>query len=112
MIVNLPISSPNREPRVSKKLREEDQGAKGGAKGKQAKKEDKKAAKGGKQVEVVEKKEDRPLPKSEDHKMNEIYEFLGHMEEERIQELLAKHAGYHTFVYAIQAHLAERAREI
>ena len=52
-----------------------------GGKGKAAKKEEKKPAKGGKQVEVVEQKQViRELPKSESHRMNEIYEFLNHME--------------------------------
>jgi hypothetical protein len=29
------------------------------------------------------------MPKSENHKMQEIYDFLNHLEQERIQDLLA-----------------------
>ena len=58
------------EPRVSKKNREEENQAGKGAEGKgkpPPKKVDKKGAKGGKVETVVEKKEDRPIPKSGNH---------------------------------------------
>ncbi|KRW99453.1 hypothetical protein PPERSA_07938 [Pseudocohnilembus persalinus] len=87
------------EPRLTKKQREEE--AQAGGKGKKAppkKDEKKQAKKGGKQQkesQVYDKEIpiEKKYPLSKDHRMNEIRAFLKHMEEERVQEVLAAHQG-------------------
>ncbi|KAM3133078.1 hypothetical protein pb186bvf_014795 [Paramecium bursaria] len=77
-------------PRLTKKQREEE--AKQATQKKAPKKEDKK----GKQTKVEvqeEKPQQRVYPRSDNHVNEIIHEFLGHLEQDRIMDHYAKHAG-------------------